>query len=186
MSRRLSLHDVKLPPNLLKDVGIDRMVKLNGDDDAFLEYFDGLDLEDVRQGVILIGSGGGEGSSERIVAMPALQDCLYSILNYVVWYIYTAPHSPNIHAHIHTQYINTGDIAHVSTQLKSAQTKRQDLSDVILQVAVINCDKETAFEERKTQLRLKLLQMVDQKNEYNKKYEELSELDTIWADPTIP
>lgn len=52
---RISLHDVKLPPNLLKDIGLDEMVKLSGDDGAFLEFFDGLDLEDVRWRVLYRG-----------------------------------------------------------------------------------------------------------------------------------
>ena len=53
---RISLHDVKLPPNLLKDIGIDEMVKLNRDDDALLEFFNGLDLEDVSVGSIERGN----------------------------------------------------------------------------------------------------------------------------------
>lgn len=65
---------------------------------------------------------------------------------------------------------------YVSTQLKNAQIKRQDLSDVILQAAVLNCEKEPSFEDKKTQLRSKVLKMVDLKNEHKKKYEELSEL----------
>ena len=50
------------------------------------------------------------------------------------------------------------------------------MSDQVLQSAVLNCDKESAFEERKTRLRSKALKMVDLKNDHNKSYEELSEL----------
>ena len=57
---RISLQDVKLPPNLFKDIGTDEMGKLNGDDGAFLEFFDGLDLDDVRW-----GDRGWEGSGEQ-------------------------------------------------------------------------------------------------------------------------
>lgn len=59
-------------------------------------------------------------------------------------------------------------------QLKSAQTKRQNLSDEILQTAVINCDKEPTFEEKKAQLREKILNLTDLKNDHSKKFEELS------------
>jgi hypothetical protein len=106
MARRVSLHNVKLPSNLLKEVDTERMGKLNEDEGEFLEFLDSLDLED----------------------------------------------------------------------LKTAQTKRQDMSDQILQNAVLNCDKEATFEERKTQLRSKALQMVDLKNDHNKRFEELKEL----------
>ena len=60
-------------------------------------------------------------------------------------------------------------------QLKAAQSRRQDLSDQILQMAVTNCDKEPAFEERKARLREKVLELTDLKNDHNKGYEELSE-----------
>ena len=59
-------------------------------------------------------------------------------------------------------------------QLKKAQSKRQELSDQILQTAVINCDKEPAFEEKKTRLRLKVLELNDLKNDHSKRFEELS------------
>lgn len=62
---RISLHDVRLPPNLLKDIGTDEMVKLNGDDGAFLEFFDGLDLDDVRWGIQ--GAGRGRRAVNRCV-----------------------------------------------------------------------------------------------------------------------
>ena len=49
MARRLSLHNVRLPPDLLKGVDIDRMRKLSEDEGAFMEFLDGLDLEDVSE-----------------------------------------------------------------------------------------------------------------------------------------
>ena len=67
MSRRISLHDVRLPPNLLKNTSAERMGKLTEDEGAFLEFLDGLDLEDVRdwreegKGEGEGGGGGGEG-----------------------------------------------------------------------------------------------------------------------------
>ena len=49
MARRISLHDVRLPPNLLKDIDTELMVKLSEDDgSAFAEFLDSVDLEDVR------------------------------------------------------------------------------------------------------------------------------------------
>ena len=47
MARRVSLHNVKLPSNLLKEVDTERMGKLNEDEGEFLEFLDSLDLEDV-------------------------------------------------------------------------------------------------------------------------------------------
>ena len=48
MARRVSLHDVRLPPNLLKDIDVEQMGKLSEDEGAFMEFLDSLDLEDVR------------------------------------------------------------------------------------------------------------------------------------------
>ena len=68
MSRRMSLHDVRLPPNLLKNTSAERMGKLTEDEGAFLEFLDGLDLEDVRdwreEGKGEGGGGGGRGRGE--------------------------------------------------------------------------------------------------------------------------
>lgn len=49
MARRLSLQNVRLPPNLLKGIEVDRMRKLNEDEVAFTEFLDGLDLQDVSE-----------------------------------------------------------------------------------------------------------------------------------------
>ncbi|CAI8027198.1 Vacuolar protein sorting-associated protein 37A [Geodia barretti] len=105
-NRRFSMQDVRLPPNLLKEIDIERMGSLSEDEGAFMEFLDSLDLED----------------------------------------------------------------------LKKAQSKRQELSDQILQTAVINCDKEPAFEEKKTRLRLKVLELNDLKNDHSKRFEELKTL----------
>ena len=51
------------------------------------------------------------------------------------------------------------------------------MSDKVFQKAVINSEKEPEFQNKKEQLRSKVLEMTDLKNEHNKKYEELSELD---------
>ena len=48
-NRRISLHNVRLPGNLLKDIDIERMGKLSEDEGSFMEFLDGLDLEDVRR-----------------------------------------------------------------------------------------------------------------------------------------
>ena len=48
-NRRVSLQNVRLPSNLLKDVDVDRMGKLSEDEGAFMEFLDSLDLEDVRR-----------------------------------------------------------------------------------------------------------------------------------------
>ena len=63
--------------------------------------------------------------------------------------------------------------------MKKAQSKRQELSDQMLQTAVINCDKEPAFEEKKTRLRLKVLELNDLKNDHSKRFEELSKTLTL-------
>ena len=64
---------------------------------------------------------------------------------------------------------------HSLPQLKAAQSKRQEMSDQILQTAVTNCDKEPAFEEKKAKLREKVLQLTDLKNDHSRRFEELSE-----------
>ena len=48
-NRRYSIQNVRLPPNLLKEVDIERMGSLSEDEGAFMEFLDGLDLEDVRR-----------------------------------------------------------------------------------------------------------------------------------------
>ena len=48
-NRRISLQNVRLPGNLLKDIDIERMGKLSEDEGSFMEFLDGLDLEDVRR-----------------------------------------------------------------------------------------------------------------------------------------
>ena len=48
-NRRISLQNVRLPPNLLKDTDIEQMGKLTEDEGAFMEFLDGLDLADVRR-----------------------------------------------------------------------------------------------------------------------------------------
>lgn len=58
MNRRLSLQNVKLPPDLLKEIATERMGKLDEDEGAFLEFLDGLDLEDVRGGEERFDKGG--------------------------------------------------------------------------------------------------------------------------------
>ena len=60
-------------------------------------------------------------------------------------------------------------------QLKAAQSKRQEMSDQILQTAVTNCDKEPAFEEKKAKLREKVLHLTDLKNDHSRRFGELSE-----------
>ena len=78
MSRRVSLHDVNLPPNLLKNTSAERMGKLTEDEGAFLEFLDGLDLEDVRdwreegrreEGRRGGGRGRGEGRGKGVLFM---------------------------------------------------------------------------------------------------------------------
>jgi hypothetical protein len=48
-NRRFSMQDVHLPPNLLKDIDIERMGSLSEDEGAFMEFLDSLDLEGVRR-----------------------------------------------------------------------------------------------------------------------------------------
>ena len=48
-NRRFSMQDVRLPPNLLKDIDIERMGSLSEDEGAFMEFLDSLDLEGVRR-----------------------------------------------------------------------------------------------------------------------------------------
>lgn len=48
-NRRMSLQNVRLPSNLLKEIDIERMGKLTEDEGEFTEFLDGLDLEDVRR-----------------------------------------------------------------------------------------------------------------------------------------
>ena len=43
----MSLQNIRLPPDLLKEVDTERMRKLNEDEGEFLEFLNGLDLEDV-------------------------------------------------------------------------------------------------------------------------------------------
>lgn len=46
----ISINDVKLPPNLVKDHSVQVLKELIKQDEAtFFEYFEGLNLEDVRQ-----------------------------------------------------------------------------------------------------------------------------------------
>ena len=75
------------------------------------------------------------------------------------------------HTHTHIKYMYASSLA----QLKETQQKRQTMSDQVMQSAVINCNKEPAFEEKKTKLRLKILEMIDLSNDHNKRFEELSE-----------
>ena len=60
-------------------------------------------------------------------------------------------------------------------QLQRTQNKRQEIADTNFQKAVINAEKESDFEEKKAQLRSKVLEVIDLKNDHDKKYEELSE-----------
>ena len=48
-NRRISIQNVRLPPDLLKDIDMEQMGKLSEDEGAFMEFLDGLDLEDVRE-----------------------------------------------------------------------------------------------------------------------------------------
>lgn len=46
--RRLSINDIRLPPDLIKDYTVDALKELNNQDEGiFFEFFQGLDLEDV-------------------------------------------------------------------------------------------------------------------------------------------
>ena len=46
--RRLSINDVRLPPDLIKGYTPEALKELNNQDDgSFFEFFQGLDLEDV-------------------------------------------------------------------------------------------------------------------------------------------
>ena len=51
-NRRFSMQDVRLPPNLLKEIDIERMGSLSEDEGAFMEFLDSLDLEDVRRATL--------------------------------------------------------------------------------------------------------------------------------------
>ena len=46
------MQDVRLPPNLLKEIDIERMGSLSEDEGAFMEFLDSLDLEDVRRATL--------------------------------------------------------------------------------------------------------------------------------------
>ena len=48
-SHRMSINDVQLPPNLTKDLSLQTLKELDKQNDAtFLEYFEGLNLDEVR------------------------------------------------------------------------------------------------------------------------------------------
>ena len=48
MSRRFSINDIELPPDLMKGLSMEVLKELNKQDDAtFFQFFEGLKLDDV-------------------------------------------------------------------------------------------------------------------------------------------
>ncbi len=47
-NRRASLNDVKVPSSAVKDLSVDKLKTIQDEEGSFYEYFESLDLEDVR------------------------------------------------------------------------------------------------------------------------------------------
>lgn len=122
-SRRRSINDIELPPNLLKKLSVEVLRDLNKQDDAtFYQFFEGLDLDEVSNGVL--------------------------------WVLLCQKVSVQ--------------------QIKKTRERVQKLRETNQALAIQNVELEPKFNEAKTELREKAIELNSLKEEYDKKFMELS------------